>query len=185
MPDFFALRKCILPCHTVAKDFFLQGINEHFHLGIPSKEVSEDKLMICGSIPFHARNVVGYIKGLLSKEKSWLWRLNNYRNEATHREILHFYNVMEGPTLEVRQGEESQLQIVLDPETKAPKYLRRVDITSEDHEFKYVGTYLFKCPEDPSQGHLDIKVADYCEQGLNRMKKFLVGLYSQLRIQIN
>lgn len=67
-----------------AKDFFLEGINGHFHLGIPSKEVYEDKLIICCSLPIHAKDVVKKIKGLLSKEKTWLWQLNSYRNSATH-----------------------------------------------------------------------------------------------------
>ncbi len=165
-----------------AKDFFLQGINEKFCLGIQSNKLSEDKLMTCCSIPDCAKTVVSQIKAQLRTENTWLWKLNDYRNEATHRELLQFHQTWEGPTVQVKPGEEPQFQIVLDPDTKVPKYLRRIDIPSESYEYKYAGTYLLKKPSDPSQGHLDIKVADYCEQSLERMKTFLKELYAKLKI---
>jgi hypothetical protein len=165
-----------------AKDFFIQGINEYFHLGIAGKEVSEDELITCRSLPSNAKDVVKKIKGLLSREKTWLWRLNNYRNSATHRELVHFWHVSDGPIIEVREGEEPQFQIILDHETKAPRYLRRIDIPGDVYEFKDLGTYLYKDPEDQSKGRLDIGIIEYCEQSLDKMKKLLENLYAELGI---
>ncbi len=157
----------------------LEGINGYFHLDIPSKEVYGDKLIICCSLPIHAKDVVKKIKGLLSKEKTWLWQLNNYRNSATHREIPRFHYVTEGPTVEVRAGEELKPQIKLDPDTKV-----RVELIIAGRTFKFGDTqvYLLKDPDDPDQGRADVRIIEYCEQSLNKMKKFLEDLYSELKI---
>lgn len=43
-------------------------------------------------------------------------------------------------------------------------------------------TYLFKDPEDGSQGNMDTEVIPYCEQSLKKMKKFLEDSYNNLGI---
>jgi hypothetical protein len=41
-------------------------------------------------------------------------------------------------------------------------------------------SYLFKDPEEISQGNADIEVIPYCEQALDNMRDFLDKLYSKL-----
>ena len=178
-----------------AKDFFLQGIINQY--GMPKVKATERKRLI-KELEAHdlndAAKVVRQIDKLLDvknlrpeqklrdDQDSWLWRLNNYRNSATHRELLHYWNIAEGPTIPVKAGEEPQFQVTLDPETKIPTRVRRIDIPSVNYEFGEAKTYLFKDPEDPSQGRIDIEVIPYCERSLERMRKFLEKLYSELSI---
>jgi len=75
-----------------AKDFFLQEINEKY-VRLPKDEATQiDKLKRCLSCSGHTDTlmVVELIERELSNKNSWLWRLNNYRNSATHRELLRF-----------------------------------------------------------------------------------------------
>ena len=67
-----------------AKDFFLQEVNRKLKLGLKSKEVSEDSLLR-RNMPQSAEEQVKKIKDKLSDDSTWLWRINNYRNCATHR----------------------------------------------------------------------------------------------------
>ena len=130
-----------------AKDFFLQGINDKY-AGLPRDEGTHiDKLKGCLRCKNanDALGVIESIEGELREKTSWLWRLNNYRNSATHRELLHMSHVAN----------------LADP---------------------YVKTYLFKDPEDSSQGNADMEVMPYCEQSLKDMKSYLEGLYSKLNI---
>ena len=167
-----------------AKDFFLQGINEHFRLSIPSKEVDEERIMTCCSLPNYARDVVKKIKALLSDRNSWLWRLNNYRNSATHRELLHLGHqvklaipVDKDQFNKIQQGKLVIKPIYEGEKREIPPGVRRVDIPREN-----IKTYLFKDPEDPSKGNADIEVIPYCEQSLDKMRKLLEGPYSELQI---
>ena len=121
-----------------AKDFFLQGIINQY--GMPKVKATERKRLI-KELEAHdlndAAKVVRQIDKLLDvknlrpeqklrdDQDSWLWRLNNYRNSATHRELLHYWNIAEGPTIPVKAGEEPQFQVTLDPETKIPTQVRR------------------------------------------------------------
>jgi hypothetical protein len=178
-----------------AKDFFLQGINDTYKLGLRKNNATDTSQLKCqlGLSGLQPRSdtrllrnvfkVVESVEKLLSDKGSWLWRLNNYRNSATHRELLHYWNIAEGPTIEVREGEEPQFQIILDPETKIPTQLKRIDIPSGNYEFQESKTYLFKDPEDPSQGRADIEVIPYCEESLTRMKELLERLYSELELE--
>lgn len=131
-----------------AKDFFLQGINDHYGLGLQKQEatnIAQLKTCINCKSELKALDVVVSIEKELSDRNSWLWQLNNYRNSATHRELLHM-------------GYEAST------------------------EYKDVKTFLFKDPEDSSQGNTDVEIMPYCEQSLERMRAWLEGLYSQLGI---
>ena len=172
-----------------AKDFFLQGLNKQYGLQFGKKQDATNTSQILQQLRAKndgsLNNVIKAVEALhrrLTKKGRWLWRLNHYRNSATHRELVHFWNVAEGPTIEVKEGEEPQFQIVLDPETKAPKYLRRIDIPSDVYEFKNLGTYLLKDPSDPDKGRADVGVIEYCEKSLDNMGKLLNHLYAELQV---
>ena len=158
-----------------AKDFFLQGINDKYSAGLRKMEATDiGKLKQCLTDK-NARKALSKIEKLLATKNSWLWSLNNYRNSATHRQLLHYWHVTQGPTFLVKEGEKPQFQI-------DSTGVKRIDIPSEKYEWKDIKTYLFKDPEDRSQGHLDMEVIPYCEQSLERMRKFLEKLYSELSI---
>ena len=84
-----------------AKDLFLQGIYDASSMTSPRRhQVAERSLIRC--LPDgNAKDVVSKIHELLDGRRlrreqklrddaySWLWRLNNYRNSATHRELVH------------------------------------------------------------------------------------------------
>lgn len=70
-----------------AKDFFLQEVNKKFNSCLESKKVSEDNLLFL-NIPQNAKEQVKKIKDKLSDDSTWLWRINNYRNVATHRRLF-------------------------------------------------------------------------------------------------
>jgi len=170
-----------------AKDFFLQGINDHYGLGLPKDDATKIPELKCAlsnmSVPQNVSEVVKSVEKRLSRRNSWLWRLNNYRNSATHRELLHYWNITEGPTFLVREGEKPQFQIVLDSETKNPTHVRRVDIVSEDYAFKDTKMYLFADPEDSAKGKANMEIIPYCEQSLAQMKELLERLYSELELE--
>jgi len=158
-----------------AKDFFLQGINDKYSTGLRKMEATDiGKLKQCLTDK-NARKALSKIEKLLATKNSWLWSLNNYRNSATHRQLVRYWNIAEGPTFVVKKGEQPQFQI-------DSAGVKRIDIPSEKYEWKDTKTYLFKDPEDRSQGHLDMEVIPYCEQSLERMRKFLEKLYSELSI---
>lgn len=74
-----------------AKDFFLQGINDKY-AGLAKNEATDIRqLKICLKCKdaSNALEAVRSIEKELSGKDSWLWKLNNYRNSATHRELLH------------------------------------------------------------------------------------------------
>jgi len=74
-----------------AKDFFLQGINNNY-AGLAKSEATDIRqLKVCLECK-NARSALEVVKSIekeLSDKDSWLWKLNNYRNSATHRELLH------------------------------------------------------------------------------------------------
>jgi hypothetical protein len=73
-----------------AKDFFLQGINDKY-AGLAKNEATDIRqLKICLECndAGNALEVVKSIEKKLSDKDSWLWQLNNYRNSATHRELV-------------------------------------------------------------------------------------------------
>ena len=81
-----------------AKDFFLQGINNQYGLQFKRKQDATDTYQIICQL--RAKNAGGALKNAikvlesihrrLTKKGRWLWQLNNYRNSATHRELIHF-----------------------------------------------------------------------------------------------
>jgi hypothetical protein len=184
-----------------AKDFFLQGIHDACSVtSLKRHEVKESNLI--AHLPDgKAKQVVTRICSLLDgsnlrpeqklqdDKNSWLWRLNNYRNSATHRELLPLWHdakidpvVVDKATFEKMQQERAKGPLVIKPrfegeEKSIPPNVPRVDVKPEN-----IKTYLLKDPEDPSQGKADIEVIPYCEQSLEKMTKFLKELYSQLGI---
>lgn len=126
-----------------AKDFFLQGINDKYALGLPSKDATNIGLLKRRTSERDVLQVLTSIEKLLSERNSWLWLLNNYRNSATHRELLHV-------------GHE-------------------VEMTRANAK-----GYLFKDPDDGSQGNADTEVIPYCEYSSAQMREFLEQLHSKL-----
>ena len=183
-----------------AKDFFLQGINDEYGLGLSRRKATYiDKLIGKLKLPKqnYVKNVLDEIKELLDEtklqpqqklqddEKSWLWRLNNYRNSATHRELLSLGHEVEYPPItvdkslfdKIKKGE-VVTKLITEEQAKAiPPDVPRVYTSREN-----IKTYLFKDPEDSSQGNTDIEVIPYCEQSLKQMREFLENLYSKLGI---
>ena len=172
-----------------AKDFFLQGINDYYGLGLRKQEatdIAQLKRCIECKGESKASEVVVSIEKQLSNKDTWLWQLNNYRNSATHRELLHLgfeanitYEVDKASFDKIKQ-EMEQGKIVIKPifegqEKSIPPDVPRVDVPREN-----IKTYLFKDPEDSSQGNAAMEVIPYCEQSLEQMRKFLDGLHSQL-----
>ena len=73
-----------------AKDFFLQGINDNY-VNLAKEKATKLNLLkssLAAGKNTKALKVVESIEKELSDKTSWLWRLNNYRNSATHRELL-------------------------------------------------------------------------------------------------
>ena len=141
-----------------AKDFFLQGVNDTYKLGLKKNNATDISRLKCqlglsalqksrSDIKSlrNAFKVATFLEKLLSDKGSWLWMLNNYRNSATHRELLHFGHV-------VIPGDSSK-------------------------------TYLFKDPEDSKKENADIEVIPYCEQSLAKMQGLLGALYSELELE--
>ncbi len=173
-----------------AKDFFLQGINDHYGLGLRKQEATDIarlKQCLAGKSEAKGLEIVVLIEKQLSTKNSWLWQLNNYRNSATHRELLHLGHEvkfgMDKMALSdeirtmMKQGKYRIKPIFEGQETSIPPDVPKVDVPREN-----IKTYLFKDPEDPSQGNADIEVIPYCEQSLEHMREFLEKLYSDLSV---
>lgn len=81
-----------------AKDFFLQGINDYYNLGLQKNEAT-DIVKLKNQLELKSESksleVVLSIKRKLDTKSTWLWKLNNYRNSATHRELIHFGHKVE------------------------------------------------------------------------------------------
>ena len=172
-----------------AKEFFLQKINDRYGAGLSKKQATEIDQLKCRLSDENAKDVVTQIEKLLSNENSWLWTLNNYRNSATHRELLHLgieakvTSIIDDKHL-FDKIKKAQLEgaLVLRPifegqEKEIPPGIKRLPPTRES-----VKVYLHNDPEDPSQGNMDIEVIPYCEQSLERMRDFLMELCSKLSI---
>jgi hypothetical protein len=183
-----------------AKDFFLQGIYDACLVtSLKRHQVNESNLI--DHLPDgKAKQVVTKVYNLLDVSNlrpeqklqddkvSWLWRLNNYRNSATHRELLPLWHdakihqVVDKAMFEKIQQDIAKGTLVIKPrfedkEKSIPPSVPRMDVKPEN-----IKTYLLKDPEDPSQGSTDMEVIPYCEQSLEKMTKFLKELYSQLSI---
>ena len=182
-----------------AKDFFLQGINDEYGLGLSRRKATDIGRLI-GKLKLpnqnNVKNVLDKIKELLDEtklqpqqkllddEKSWLWRLNNYRNSATHRELLHLGTVA---TIDLTDNKAlfdkiKQDKVVIKPILEGQEKAIPPDVTRVDIPPDKVKAYLFRDPEDSSQGNADIEVIPYCEQSLEHMSEFLESLYYQLGI---
>jgi len=82
-----------------AKDFFLQGINEKYKLGLMKRDATDISQLKQHCSNADILSVLTSIKRLLDRKNSWLWKLNNYRNSATHRELLHLAYDAEPPSI--------------------------------------------------------------------------------------
>ncbi len=169
-----------------AKDFFLQEMNDHYGLGLRKQEATNiaqlKRCLECRN-ELNALKVIASIGEKLDNKNTWQWQLNNYRNSATHRELLHFTHKAEiGLKTDdkelfnkIRQGKLVVKPIFEGQEKEIPPEVPRIDIPLEN-----IKTYLYKDPEDPSQGNLE--VIPYCEESLEGMRDWLEELYSQLSI---
>jgi hypothetical protein len=95
-----------------AKDFFLQALNEKYTLGLKKDSATKlDLLKRCLECKGHldALRIVKTLEKELHSENSWLWSLNNYRNSATHRELLRM-------NYEVGTSDHTQIFLAKDPE---------------------------------------------------------------------
>jgi len=163
-----------------AKDFFLQAINDKYGLGLKRDEATKTDLLkqrLGDGGHADALEVVKSIEKRLSKKDSWLWKLNNYRNSATHRELLAIgyeaeISVSEDLFRKLQRGEATMRPIFAGEKKEIPPDVPRVVVP--------VCAYLFKDPEDRSQGNADIEVIPYCEQSLNKLRNFLGQQYSKL-----
>ena len=81
-----------------AKDFFLQGINEKYRLGLTKRAATDIGQLKQRCLDANILSVLTSIKLELDKKNTWLWKLNNYRNSATHRELLHLGHEAELPS---------------------------------------------------------------------------------------
>jgi len=168
------------------KDFFLQKINDRYEVGLPKNEATTklaDLKRCLEEKDTNASKVVGRIQRLLSIKNSWLWTLNNYRNSATHRELIHLeHSVLITPEM----VERNMFEKIRRREVYTRPILEGEEIASGavrlDIPIGNVKTYLLRDPEDPSQGHADMEVIPYCEQSLERMRNYLEELYSKLSI---
>jgi hypothetical protein len=169
-----------------AKGFFLQGINDYYKLGLTKQEATNmGKLKRCleGKGESIILKTIMQIENQLSDSNSWLWQLNNYRNSATHRELIHFGHV--APILTARiavsdktkRGKFRPKPILEGQGNTILKDAPKVDIPPEG-----IKTYLYKDPQDPQRGNADMEVIPYCEQSLEQMRNFLDDLYSDLVI---
>lgn len=73
-----------------AKDFFFQSINDKYKLGLTKRTATDPRLLMrCLKCKGHTQafNVIKEINSDLEK-KTWLNRLNMYRNTATHKDIV-------------------------------------------------------------------------------------------------
>lgn len=179
-----------------AKDFFLQGIYDASSvMSLKRHQVTEGSLIAC--LPDgKAKDAVSEIRDLLDTRKlrpeqklqddeySWLWRLNNYRNSAGHRELVHFHIeakadlvIHDKPLFNKIKKASLERKLSLKLLKEIAPSVPRVDIPLEN-----VKAYLCRDPEDTEKGHTDIEVIPYCEQSLRRMRNYLEGLYSKLSI---
>jgi hypothetical protein len=171
-----------------AKDLFLQEINDKYQLGLPRDDATKipklkrqlnDRATLESDSLIWPRllEVIKSIEKKLCEKGSWLWTLNNYRNSATHRDLLHIGFEAEIPAGKdlfdrIRRGEVTIRPIFKGQEKEIPPDVPKVVVPLK--------SYLFKDPEDISQGNADIEVIPYCEQALDNMRDFLDKLYSKL-----
>lgn len=175
-----------------AKDFFLQEINDHYILGLRKQDATSidqlKKCLSCRNEPKALDVVLNVEKEIISKKDTWQWQINNYRNSATHRELLHFgYEVVVSYVTsdkelfdKMKRGEVVIKPIFKGQEKEIPPDIPRVDVPREN-----ISIHLFKDPEDLDQGNANVKVLPYCEESLKNMRNWLESLYSQLGIPEN
>jgi len=71
-----------------AKDFFLQEINDNYGGGLTGNDATKLNKLLASPLTQNAKDQVRKIQRLISRKDTWLWRLNNYRNSATHRTLI-------------------------------------------------------------------------------------------------
>jgi hypothetical protein len=178
-----------------AKDFFLQGVSKHYGLQFDKKQDTPDTSQILQRLrakdDVSLNNVIEVVDALhrrWTKRGRWLWRLSNYRNAATHRELIHFGHEAK-VKITVDKGEFKKMQELAVEDKLKVKLITEQDKSKLGHsaiarriEGVAVKTYLFKDPEDPSQGNVEVEVIPYCEQSLDKVRRLLENLYSHLEI---
>lgn len=168
-----------------AKDFFLQGINDKYVLALPKTQATQIPKLKKNLKDENALKVVGEIENLLRDSASWLWQLNNYRNSATHRELIHFGFVVTIPPMSepillskemISKIKERKYKVkpIFEGEVSQPN-IPKIHLQNDD-----IRTYLFKNPENPKEGNATIEVIPYLQQSLEVMRNFLATLYAKL-----
>ncbi len=74
-----------------AKDFFLQEMNDYFLVGLKKDDATKLSLLkksMTGDIRIKALAVVNSMEKHLIDKSTWQWKINNYRNSATHRNLV-------------------------------------------------------------------------------------------------
>jgi hypothetical protein len=169
-----------------AKDMFLQGINNKYQLGLERDEatnIAALKRCLKSKRELKALKVVVSIERNLHKKDTWLWILNNYRNSATHRDLLHIGReakvecIIQDKQLfdKMKQGKIGIKLMLNGQDRKISTDIPKVTIPPEN-----VKSYLFKDPEDSSKGNMSLEVIPYCKQSIEKMSEFLGKLYSEL-----
>ncbi len=105
-----------------AKDFFLQEINDHYELGMQKKDATSidqlKKCLSCRNEPKALDVVISIEKEIISNKNTWQWRINNYRNSTTHRELLHM-----GHEVNMSTGGDVRTYLFKDPEDSKQRNL--------------------------------------------------------------
>ena len=100
-----------------SKDFFLQAVNDQCKLNLTKRQATKtEKLMreLENKGYYAASKSIRVIDTDLKNETSWLFRLNNYRNSATHREIT---NVL--IEVNIGSGTPNQVHLYKDPDDES------------------------------------------------------------------
>jgi len=171
-----------------AKDFFLQEINNNYELGLQKGDATifaKLKARLGLKRYNKALAVVESIEKEVSEKNTWQWKINNYRNSATHRELLSFHHNVEIKQITdnkelINMAQEGKLKIkpiFQGQEANIPPGLPGINIPPEN-----VKTFLYKDPEAPDQGCSIMEVLPYCEESLKRMRNWLENLYLHLGI---
>jgi hypothetical protein len=135
-----------------ALDSLLFEINYALELGIPDREVCRQEVNRRLKDKGIDNKALLREVNKIDEKDSWLWRLNNYRNSATHMDLIpkHIHIAL---TEDVGQG-----------------------VSKE--EFRRA--YLLKDPFNPQDGFLDQDVISYCKDSLEKIIKMIEDVYGKL-----
>lgn len=112
-----------------AKDMFLQSIADKYKAGLKRDEATNfARLKTALVLDSQVCDVIEDVERKISNTTTWLWNINNYRNCATHRELLNFGFVYD-----------SEVKVYL---FKDPEYPGKGNLTID--VFDYCGQNLYE-----------------------------------------